>query len=87
VGRGEGVTIGALAQLILESCCSNATIEVEKNRLRPEKSEVMELICDNSRARALLGWQPEYSLRQGLEETVAWMREYLHKYKSDIYNM
>ncbi|MEN8215379.1 MAG: SDR family NAD(P)-dependent oxidoreductase [Pseudomonadota bacterium] len=87
VGRGEGVTIGALAQLILDICGSKATIEVEKNRLRPEKSEVMELICDNSRARALLGWQPEYSLRQGLEETVAWMKEYLHKYKSDIYNM
>ncbi len=87
VGRGEGVTIGALAQLILDICGSKATIEVEKNRLRPEKSEVMELICDNSRARALLGWQPEYSLRQGLEETVAWMKEYLHKYKSDIYNL
>jgi NAD dependent epimerase/dehydratase len=87
VGRGEGVTIGALAQLILDICGSKATIEVEKNRLRPEKSEVMELICDNSRARALLGWQPEYSLRQGLEETVAWMKEFLHKYKSDIYNM
>jgi hypothetical protein len=28
----------------------------------------------------------EYSLRQGLEETVAWMKEFLHKYKSDIYS-
>jgi NAD dependent epimerase/dehydratase len=86
-GRGEGVTIGELARMILEICESKATIVTDNERVRPEKSEVMELICDNSLARELMGWEPKYSLQEGLEETVAWMRENLDRYKTDVYNI
>lgn len=84
-GRGEGVTIGALSRMILEICESKAVIETDAERIRPEKSEVMELICDNSLARELIGWEPKYSLQEGLEKTVAWMRKNLDRYKTDIY--
>jgi dTDP-glucose 4,6-dehydratase len=86
-GRGKGVTIGELARMILEICDSKATIVTDAERIRPEKSEVMELICDNSLARELMGWEPKYSLQEGLEETVAWMRENLDRYKTNIYNV
>ena len=76
-GRGEGVTIGELARMILDICGSKAQIVTDEERVRPEKSEVMELICDNTLARELMGWEPKYTLEQGLEETVAWMRENL----------
>jgi len=86
IGRGKGVTINELALIILEICDSEARILSETERVRPDKSEVMELICDNSKARDLLGWEPTYTLRQGLEETVDWIDRNLELYK-EIYNI
>ena len=86
IGRGEGITVGELASIILEICESKARIVTETERVRPKKSEVMELICDNYRAKDLLGWKPTYTLYQGLEETVEWMKKNLELYK-DIYNI
>jgi NAD dependent epimerase/dehydratase len=87
VGRGEGVTIGELAKTILDLCESSAEIQVDNDRVRPEKSEVMALICQNAKAHDLLDWSPEYSLQQGLADTVAWMRNNLSRYKTNIYNI
>ena len=87
VGRGEGIRVGELADLILELCGSDARIESQAERLRPDKSEVQRLICGNQKARDLLGWQPQHSLRQGLEATVEWMRANLERYKPGLYNV
>lgn len=87
VGRGSGVTVGELAQMLLNLCDSSATIVSDESRMRPEKSEVMQLICDNRNAAARLGWTTQHSLEQGLQETVAWMRDNLHRYKTNIYNV
>lgn len=86
IGRGKGVTVNELASMILEICDSDARIVTRKERVRPDKSEVMELVCDNSKARELIGWKPRYSLRQGLEETVEWIERNLNLYKK-IYNI
>ena len=87
IGRGEGISIGKLAALILEICSSNAKIVTKDERVRPDKSEVMELICDNSRAKEFFGWKPQYSLRRGLEETVEWVKKNKSIYKENIYNI
>jgi dTDP-glucose 4,6-dehydratase len=87
VGRGEGVSVGELAELILELCGSNARVESQSDRLRPEKSEVQRLICDNRKAQSLLGWSPRHSLRDGLQATIAWMRDNLDRYKPGLYNV
>lgn len=87
IGRGDGISIGELANIILELCESGASIKSTEERERPEKSEVQRLVCGNDKARELLGWAPQYSLRQGLEETVAWMRENLKRYKPGLYNV
>ena len=87
IGRGEGISIGELADLILELCASDARIESQSERLRPDKSEVQRLICGNRKARDLLGWYPQHSLRQGLEATVEWMRANLERYKPGLYNV
>jgi len=86
IGRGHGISISELAELILKLCDSSATIEVDLNRIRPETSEVFELVCDNSEARRILGWEPHYTVNDGLEATVTWLRENLYRYKSDRYN-
>jgi nucleoside-diphosphate-sugar epimerase len=61
----------------------------DKERIRPKKSEVMRLWCDNSKIRKLTGFKPRYSLEAGLKETIAWFKNPLNlkKYKEDIYNV
>jgi len=86
-GRCSGVSIGELAEMILQICQSDAKIVAMDERKRPENSEVLELVCDNTQARELLGWSPAYSLKEGLELTVAWMQKNLKHYKSNLYNV
>lgn len=60
----------------------------DAQRIRPAKSEVTRLHGSNEKIKRLTGWAPQYTLRQGLAETIEWFRnpENLSKYKSNIYN-
>jgi dTDP-glucose 4,6-dehydratase len=60
-------------------------IVIDPERLRPEKSEVLRLVSDNRLAREKLGWSPQVSLNDGLERTVAWIREHLAMYRPGRY--
>ena len=62
-------------------------IDPDPKRLRPEQSEVVRLVGDASRVRALCGWVASTSLRDGLERTVAWFREHLTRYRPDEYGV
>lgn len=73
-GSGRGITIGELAALILRLTTSDAEIIHEQQRVRPESSEVFELLCDSTLLRELTGWRPSIELEAGLEATIAWMR-------------
>jgi len=85
LGTGEEIAIGDLARMILAMLGRQARIETKTLRLRPQKSEVMRLISDNSRAREVLGWQPQVSLHDGLTRTIAWIREHLDHYRIGQY--
>jgi len=87
LGTGKGITIGELAKLILPLCASDASIACDENRVRPENSEVMQLICDNSLARKLAGWQPVIPLEDGLTRVIAFIREHQRLYKPFVYNV
>lgn len=73
-GTGTGITIGELARLILTITGSKAEIVREDARVRPELSEVFELVCDATRLRELTGWRPTVDLQTGIEHTIAWMQ-------------
>ena len=47
----------------------------------------MKLICDNSKAKELLNWQPSYSLDRGLENTIEYIKENMDLYKAELYNL
>ena len=83
----KDISIGDLAKVILELCDSQASIVLDKRRVRPDNSEVQKLICDNSWAAENLGWQPQYSLRAGLVETIDWIRDNLEHYKATNYTV
>jgi NAD dependent epimerase/dehydratase len=87
VGFGKGISVGELVKTIMLLIGKEVEIICEDDRVRPEKSEVMELICDNQKAAAVVGWQPRFSLEEGLRETIAFIEENLHLYKTDIYNV
>ena len=73
LGTGRGVTIGELARTILKLMDCAKPVVTEAERVRPEKSEVFELICDNRRAAEQLGWSPQVTLEQGLAETIGFL--------------
>jgi NAD dependent epimerase/dehydratase len=86
IGSGESNTIGDILHTILQMIGKeNMEIIEEQKRIRPDKSEVMELMCDNSKAKELLGWEPEYSLLQGLQQTVEWVRSNTNLYNTNHY--
>jgi len=86
-GTGRGVTIEELAGIIIGNVNPGAKIVCEEKRVRPERSEVMQLLCDNRLAKDLAGWEPAYTLEEGLELTIAWMKDHIHSYKSGIYTV
>ena len=87
LGTGEEISIGELARKIIRMVGRPVplAIEVDAERLRPEPSEVMRLLSDNSLARERLGWKPEVSLDQGLEQTITWIREHPELYRVGMY--
>ena len=87
LGSGTDVQIGDLAQEIIQLIGKPVEIVVDPLRLRPEKSEVQRLLADNHLAQVCLGWQPEVTLRQGLELTIAWIREHMHLYQPAHYQI
>ena len=87
VGSGKAVSIGDLAEKILAIVGGKKQIVTEDSRVRPEASEVMELLCDHGKAKTLLGWQPQVSLEAGLEQTVRYIKDNLSCYKPGIYNV
>jgi len=68
---------------------SDVSIVEESARLRPAKSEVFRLWCDNKKIKELTGFEPSYSLEKGLEATIEWFSkpEHLARYKAEIYNV
>lgn len=86
-GSGRGVTIGELAENIISQVNPKAKIVCEEKRVRPDKSEVMELLCDNRLAFGLAGWKPRHTLEEGLALTIAWMKEHIASYKPGIYTV
>ncbi len=87
VGSGEAVAIGELAERLMALLGGGRRVVFDEARTRPPASEVMELVCDNRKARRLLGWQPRVSLEEGLQETIRFIRDQRPRYKPEIYNL
>lgn len=83
----QEISIGELAEEIISQINPNAKIVCDEQRLRPEKSEVNRLLGDNRKIKALTGWQPGYTLKEGLAETIEWMKGNMETYKVNIYNV
>lgn len=85
---GTEISMADTLQLIADLMGANVQWVQDEQRLRPSKSEVFRLLGDNTKIKQLTDWQPAYSLRDGLTETIKWFSDpsNLAKYKSGIYN-
>ena len=83
------ISIEELALEIINQINPKAKIICDEERLRPDKSEVNRLLGCNKKIKNLTNWNPEYSFKEGIKETIEWFKneEVLKKYKSDIYNI
>jgi NAD dependent epimerase/dehydratase len=83
------ISVGELAQSLINQINPKARIVSDPVRLRPEKSEVFRLFGSNQKLKTFTDWKQNYSLEEGLAETVEWFsqKENLQQYKSDIYNV
>ncbi|MEO6901897.1 MAG: NAD-dependent 4,6-dehydratase LegB [Bacteroidia bacterium] len=89
IATGEEISIGKLAQAIINLINPKATIVSDDVRLRPEKSEVERLLGSAEKIKALTSWKPAYDLNKGLKETIEWFTNSssAKNYKADIYNV
>jgi NAD dependent epimerase/dehydratase len=85
VGTGTGATIGQIVDLVQEIIGTNKTVLEDTGRVRPEKSEVFKLICDNQKAKALLDWEPKVSLKEGLIQTIDFIQKNKALYNAEGY--
>ena len=83
------ISVGELAQFIINKINPKAKIISDSMRLRPEKSEVFRLFGSNEKLKSFTNWEQDYTLDRGLSETIDWFsnKENLKQYKSDIYNV
>jgi nucleoside-diphosphate-sugar epimerase len=83
------ISVGDLAQEIINQINPEAKIVSDQQRLRPEKSEVFRLYGSNKKIHEFTDWAPSYNLSQGLAETIKWFGDAanLSRYKADIYNI
>lgn len=87
IGSNTEISIGDLARLTGSLMNKEVEIMEEVARVRPKDSEVQKLQCDNSKIRHYTGWEPQYDLKSGLQETIKWIAENLNLYKAEIYNV
>lgn len=87
IATQDEISIGQLAEELIRQINPNAKIICDKQRLRPENSEVNRLLGSNEKIKSLTNWKPQYTFEEGLAETIEFFKHNLDKYKADIYNI
>ena len=89
IGSNFEISVGDTLNIIKELMGSDVKFVADEQRIRPEKSEVFRLWCDNTQIEKLTGFQPQVDIREGLQRTINWFtsEDRLSKYKAGIYNV
>ncbi|MDX2346794.1 MAG: NAD-dependent 4,6-dehydratase LegB [Legionella sp.] len=89
IGSNFEISVADTFDLIRNLIGREVEFVTDAKRIRPEKSEVTRLWCDNGKIQALTGFEPQNSIEAGLKKTIDWFTkpEHLSKYKASIYNI
>lgn len=83
------ISIGELAQKIIDMINPRVRIVTDEQRFRPKNSEIERLLGSNKKIKELTNWRQKFSLDEGLKETIEWFKnkDNLELYKFNIYNV
>lgn len=89
IATNSEISMQKMADTLIKLINPDAKIVQDKERLRPEKSEVFRLFGDNSKLIEHTNWKVEHDLEQGLQKTIDWFsdKNNLSQYKANIYNI
>ncbi len=89
IGSNYEISVGDTLNLIKDLMDSDVEFITDEQRIRPGKSEVFRLWCNNKLIEELTGYKPLVGIIEGLKETIDWFYQgdHLQKYKSEIYNV
>jgi NAD dependent epimerase/dehydratase len=89
IATQEEISIGDLAQKLIDLINPKARIISDEQRVRPKNSEVFRLLGSNAKIKSLTEWNASFNLDEGLKKTIDWFMqsENLKKYKHKIYNI
>ncbi len=88
IGVGKTVSVADLIQKIARLMKFERVEVVQtEQRKRPEKSEVMVLLSNNSNLKANSNWAETHTLEQGLEKTIAFLDKNLELYRPTHYSI
>jgi len=89
IGSNFEISIGDTLNIIKKLMGKDVKFITDSQRIRPDKSEVFRLCCDNSKIEHLIGYKPKIDINKGLQKTINWFSQNsnLLKYKSGIYNI
>ena len=85
LGTGREISIGDLRDLIGSLMGVELSGETDVQRVRPKASEVERLLSDNRLAKQVLGWEPRFSLEDGLKKTIEWIKDNQGRFRRDTY--
>jgi NAD dependent epimerase/dehydratase len=87
IGSNFEISIGDIAKRVMSITGKNSEIVTDTQRIRPRRSEVERLWCDNTKASKLLNWEPKINLDEGLNMTVSWISDNINLYKPEVYSI
>lgn len=70
IASGTGSSLVELAKLVLELTNGEGKVEVEQNRT----GEVSKYVADISKAKSVIGYQPEYPFAEGIRRSAEWYK-------------
>jgi UDP-glucose 4-epimerase len=74
IGSGKEVSIIHLANLIIGLCGKKG--KIKPLHVEPRIGEVKKLIADTTKAKKILGWEPEHDLKEGLRAFIQWYKKW-----------
>lgn len=85
IGSGSETTVAAIVEEVCRIVGREPDVQVDEQRLRPDRSEVQRLLCDRRKAMGLLGWAPATGFAEGLRRTVDWVAAHPEMYPTHAY--
>lgn len=81
LGTGTSSTMKEIANFLIREINPLAKIIIDKKRLRPKNSEVLNLISNNKKAAKLINWRPKHKNRIGLYKALIKTIDFYKNYK------